>query len=143
MPLGSRNGRRAAGGASPWQPIEDAALGIVKALQDPEAMEGMKAAATAHLAVVALGKAMKQVAANTTQAVAIDLRVRAYFETLGDYVLKAGPSTEEVGQAVIRAHEERIRRIEEGTAQEEKWDIRANSGYGTGRSGTTGRRRGA
>jgi hypothetical protein len=121
---GSR--RQARPNGTPWQPIEDACDSIVKRLSDPTAMEGMGAAATAHYAITALGKALSNIGKNNVDTIAIDPRVSAYMEGLGQYVLKAAQPTEEVGASIVRAHQSKIDRIVEANPKEMRWDVSAN-----------------
>lgn len=128
------NHRRVRVHGSPWQGVADACHSAAKQFNDPVAMEGVNAATTAYVAIEALGKALSQVGKHTVDTVKIDPSVAAYLEGLGDYVLKASQPTQEVGAAVVRAHQPKIDRVVEADRREAKWDIAAHSGSGhTGR----------
>lgn len=127
-PTGSR--RRIS--KSPWSGIEDACSNAARLLGDPTAMDGMNAAATAHQVITALGKALSAVGKTAVDNIAIDPRVAAYMEGLGQYVLKAAQPTEEMGFAITRAHQAKIDRIIEGSPKERKWDIGAHDSGGGG-----------
>lgn len=124
---GTRDARRRVSG-SPWQGIIDASENAARRFSDPVAMEGMNAAQTAAGAVEALAKAFMAVGKTTVDTVAIDPRVAAFMEGLGQYVMKAVQPTQEAGDAITRAHEEKMNRVTENDPRERKWDIAAHDG---------------
>jgi hypothetical protein len=142
MPTGS-NGRRVRVDKSPWQGVVDAAANAAKMFSDPVAMESINAATTAHLAITALGDALSRVGKTSVDTVAIDPKVAAFMENLGEYVKKAAGPTEQVGAAIARAHQPKIDRIEENSPKEKKWDLTVHEGRGfSGQRRRFGRRAG-
>jgi DNA-binding protein YbaB len=136
------NGRRVRVEGSPWQPIDDACESIKKMIADPVAMEAMNAATTAWMAVRALGMAMNAIGKNNVETVAIDPKVAAFMEALGQYILKAEGPTRDAGDSIRKAHQPKIDRIEEGSPKEKKWDLTVHEGRGFSGQRRFGRRAG-
>ena len=125
---GTNGTRRVRVSGSPWQGSMDALAADAKKFSDPVAMEAMQAAATAADLVEAAAKALNDVGKTSVGTVWIDPRVAAAMESLGEYIQKAVAPTRDVGASILKAHEERIRRIEENSPSERRWDLTVHDG---------------
>lgn len=120
-------GTRTGGGAGvgPWNPVHDALHAVITRFRDPGAMESLHAMDTAGDVIEMLGRALQSVGKEAAESVEFGAAA-AYYEELGDYVLRAAQPTRDGAAAVNRIVAEKRRRIEENQRRERKWDIGEN-----------------
>jgi tetrahydromethanopterin S-methyltransferase subunit D len=125
---GTGRGTRVRVTGTPWQGSLDALAADAKKFSDPVAMEAMQAASTAYILVETVANTLSTIGKTSVGVVWIDPRVSALMEGLGDFVRKAVKPTADAGGTITKAHDEKIRRIQENNPKERRWDIVAHDG---------------
>lgn len=124
----TRSPGKSSTGRGVWAAAVDGINSSVARYADPVGLDTVDLLDGAVELYEALAAGLRRMGSTTLDAVAIDPRVAALYEGLGDGAASAAAAMADAANAVRRAHAERIDRVVTADPKERKWDISVNTG---------------
>lgn len=124
----TRNPRRSTS-RGVWSGAVDGIDACVKRYSDPVGLDTVDLLDGVIELYEALAAGLRRMGAVTLNTVAIDPKIAALYDSLGDGAAAAASEMSDAASTVRRVHGEKIRRIEENDPRERAWDVGVNAEY--------------